>query len=488
MGNRVFLRWFGSTNHKDIGSLYLLTRLSFRITGSSLSRMLRMELTGLGTSRMDGHAFNVVVTRHGIIMIFFFVMPMLIRRFRNWLIPFMMGVPDMAWPRLNNFSFWMLLPASMCLAWGLLQGRVGSRWTIYPPLSALETPMDAMIFSLHLARISSILRAINFLTTLPVLAAGITMILFDRHFNTSFFNVAGGRDPILFQHLFWFFGHPEVYVLILPGFRMLSQVMVWHARMEMYFRYYRMVWSILSIRFLRFIVWAHHMFSIGMDTDSKCYFAAATIVIGIPTRVKIFSWIRHFCTGAVELTVTVIWAILFIWLFTVRGVTGLVLSAASIDLLLHDTYYVVGHFHYVLSMRAVFSLIMRWYFWVYVFTGLRVSEFFSWVFLVGFFISVNVTFLPMHTLRLDGMPRRYITYAGFMSNYNRFCSFRALSSIIFLFIGLAALNPSMSAHFAFTMLALNTDPSFMFGFPSKAHIHMEAPVCAFTTRFHVFGK
>ena len=264
--------------------------------------------------------------------------------------------------------------------------------------------------------------------------------------------------------------------------------MVWHARMEMYFRYYGMVWSILSIRFLRFIVWAHHMFSIRMDTDSKCYFAAATIVIGIPTGVKIFSWIGHFCTGAVELTVTVIWGVLFIWLFTVGRVTGLVLSAASIDLLLHDTYYVVGHFHYVLSMGAVFSLIMGWYFWVYVFTGLGVSEFFSWVFLVRFFIGVNITFLPMHTLRLDGMPRRYITYAGFMSNYNRFCSFRALASIIFLYIGLAALNPSMSSHFAFSMLALNTDPSFMFGFPSKAHIHMEAPVCAFTTRFHVFGK
>ena len=409
----------------------------------------------------------------------------------------------------------MLLPASMCLAWGLLQGRVRSGWTIYPPLSALETPMDAMIFSLHLARISSILRAINFLTTilmnrpkrfsmynlylylycmgvtvfmllttLPVLAAGITMILFDRHFNTSFFNVARGGDPVLFQHLFWFFRHPEVYVLILPGFRMLSQVMVWHARMEMYFGYYRMVWSILSIGFLRFIVWAHHMFSIGMDTDSKCYFAAATIVIRIPTRVKIFSWIGHFCTGSVELTVTVIWRMLFIWLFTLGRVTGLVLSAASIDLLLHDTYYVVGHFHYVLSMRAVFSLIMGWYFWVYVFSGLRVSEFFSWVFLTGFFISVNVTFLPMHTLGLDRMPRRYITYARFMSNYNRFCSFRALSSIIFLFIGLAALNPSMSSHFAFSMLALNTDPSFMFGFPSKAHIHMEAPMMKFTTRHY----
>merc|ERR1712168_455798 len=252
------------------------------------------------------------------------------------------------------------------------------------------------MYNLYLHGYCMIVTVFMLLTTLPVLAAGITMILFDRHFNTSFFNVAGGRDPILFQHLFWFFGHPEVYVLILPGFRMLSQVMVWHARMEMYFRYYRMVWSILSIRFLRFIVWAHHMFSIGMDTDSKCYFAAATIVIGIPTRVKIFSWIGHFCTGAVELTVTVIWAILFIWLFTVRGVTGLVLSAASIDLLLHDTYYVVGHFHYVLSMGAVFSLIMGWYFWVYFLLGLECLSFFLGCFLVRFFIGVNITFLPMH--------------------------------------------------------------------------------------------
>merc|ERR1719229_979454 len=312
----------------------------------------------------------------------------------------------------------------------LFMGGPGSGWTIYPPLSWKEDMyMDVMIFSLHLARLSSIFRVINFLctlwlmgpkrmivynsylfcwammatsfmlvTTLPVLAAAITMLLFDRHFNSAYFNVTRRRDPILFQHLFWFFGHPEVYVLILPRFRMLSQVMVWHARMEMYFRYYRMVWSILSIGFLRFIVWAHHMFSIRMDTDSKCYFAAATIVIGIPTRVKIFSWIRHFCTRAVESTVTVIWAILFIWLFTVRRVTGLVLSAASIDLLLHDTYYVVGHFHYVLSTGAVFSLIMRWYFWVYVFIGLRVSEFFSWVFMTGLFIGVNMTFFPMHTL------------------------------------------------------------------------------------------
>merc|ERR1719209_1111485 len=374
-----------STNHKDIGTLYLLFRLSFGLVRSALSAILRLELNTQGNSTMDGHGYNVVVTGHGLIMIFFFVMPMLIGGFGNWLIPLMVGTPDMAWPRLNNFSFWLLAPSVMCLLHGLFQGGIRSGWTMYVPLSRLESPMDAMIFSLHLAGLSSIFGAINFittmrlfgpkgycvynlhlylwcmgvttfmlLTTLPVLAAAITMVLFDRHFNTCFFNVTRGGDPILFQHLFWFFGHPEVYVLILPGFGMLSQVMVWHAGMEMYFGYYGMVWSILSIGFLRFIVWAHHMFSVRMDTDSKAYFAAATIVIGIPTRVKIFSWIGHFCTGCVELTVTIARGVLFIWLFTLGGVTGLVLSAASIDLLLHDTYYVVRHFHYVLSMGAVF--------------------------------------------------------------------------------------------------------------------------------------
>merc|ERR1712131_450908 len=328
-------RWILSTNHKDIGTLYLMFRLSFRLVGSALSAIVRLELNTQGHSTMDRHRYNVIVTGHRLIMIFFFVMPMLIGGFGNWLIPLMVGTPDMAWPRLNNFSFWLLAPSVMCLLHRLFQRRIGSGWTMYPPLSRNESQMDAMIFSLHLAGLSSIFGAINFittfrlmgpkgyciynlhlylwcmgvttfmlLTTLPVLAAAITMILFDRHFNTSFFNVARRGDPILFQHLFWFFRHPEVYFLILPGFRMLSQVMVWHARMEMYFGYYGMVWSILSIGFLRFIIWAHHMFSIRMDTDSKCYFAAATIVIGIPTRVKIFSWIGHFCTGSVELTVT----------------------------------------------------------------------------------------------------------------------------------------------------------------------------------------
>merc|ERR1712076_332764 len=472
-----------------------------------------MELTGLGTSGMDGHAYNVVVTGHGIIMIFFFVMPMLIGGFRNWLIPFMMRVPDMAWPRLNNFSFWMLLPASMCLAWGLLQGRVRSGWTIYPPLSALETPMDAMIFSLHLARISSILGAINFLTTilmngpkrfsmynlylylycmavtvfmllttLPVLAAGITMILFDRHFNTSFFNVARRGDPILFQHLFWFFGHPEVYVLILPGFGMLSQVMVWHARMEMYFGYYRMVWSILSIGFLGFIVWAHRMFSIGMDTDSKCYFAAATIVIGIPTGVKVFAWIAHYNMVSLDMTIEVLWAYLFIWLFVVGRLTGIVLSAASIDLLLHDAYYVVAHFHYVLSMGAVASLIMGVYFWFPVFIGLSLSRWYAYVFFFSFFLAVNLTFLPMHTLRMRRFPRRYCSYTYGLTNITRLISLGAILSLGSLFIGLNSMNPAITAMMVRCKFVIPADGSFFHGFQSRSHTNMQAP------RLHLYAK
>merc|ERR1719245_855734 len=348
-------RWFMSVNHKDIGSLYILLGLSFGLVGSALSGIIRLELNTMGHSIMDGHGYNVVVTGHGLITIFFFVMPMLIGGFGNWLIPLMMGTPDMAWPRLNNFSFWLLVPSSMCLLHGLFQGGIGSGWTMYPPLSARETPMDAMIFSLHLAGMSSIFGAINFITTmfmngpkgfmfynyylylwcmavttfmlittLPVLAAAITMLLFDRHFNSSFFNVTGGGDPILFQHLFWFFGHPEVYVLILPGFGMLSHVVAFNCGLEKPFGYYGMAWSIITIGILGFMVWAHHMFSVGMDTDSKGYFSAATVVIGLPTGVKVFGWIAHFNMSALELTFEVAWGYFFIWLFTFGPLFSLV--------------------------------------------------------------------------------------------------------------------------------------------------------------------
>merc|ERR1712157_117231 len=475
MGYTFGNRWFMSVNHKDIGSLYILLGLSFGLVGSALSGIIRLELNTMGHSIMDGHGYNVVVTGHGLIMIFFFVMPMLIGGFGNWLIPLMMGTPDMAWPRLNNFSFWLLAPSVMCLLHGLFQGGIGSRWTMYPPLSRNESQMDAMIFSLHLAGLSSIFGAINFittfglmgpkryciynlhlylwcmgvttfmlLTTLPVLAAAITMILFDRHFNSAFFNVTRGGDPILFQHLFWFFRHPEVYVLILPRFGMLSHVLAHNSSMERPFGYYRMVWSILAIGFLRLIVWAHHMFSVGMDTDSKAYFSAATVVIRVPTGVKVFGWGAHLSSASIELTSEVVWAVLFIWLFTLRGVTGVVLSSASIDLLMHDTYYVVAHFHYVLSMGAVASLIMGTYYFFPIFTGVSLPRYYAYVFFVSFFVAVNLTFLPMHTLGMRGFPRRYCSYTYRMTNITRLISLGALLSLRSLFVGLSSMSPSFN--------------------------------------------
>merc|ERR1712174_110705 len=362
------------------------------------------------------------------------------------------------------------------------------------------------IFSLHLAGLSSIFGAINFmttitimgpkrfsiynaylyvvcmlvtvfmlLTTLPVLAAAITMLLFDRHFNTAFFNITGGGDPILFQHLFWFFGHPEVYVLILPGFGMLSHVIAFSAGLEKPFRYYGMFWSVFCIRFIRFLVWAHHMFSVGMDTDSKAYFSAATVVIGVPTGVKVFGWCAHLNSASIELTSEVVWAVLFIWLFTLGGVTGVVLSSASIDLLLHDTYYVVAHFHYVLSMGAVASLIMRVYFWFPVFVGLSLPRYYAYVFFIAFFVAVNLTFLPMHTLGMRRFPRRYCSYTYGMTNITRLISLGALLSLRSLFIGLNSMRPSFNSLMVRTKWVMPGDGSFFHGFQARSHTNLEAP-------------
>merc|ERR1712193_298948 len=395
----------------------------------------------------------------------------------------------------------------MCLLHGLFQRGIRSGWTMYVPLSRMESPMDAMIFSLHLARLSSIFGAINFittmglfgpkgyciynlhlylwcmgvttfmlLTTLPVLAAAITMILFDRHFNSAFFNVTRGGDPILFQHLFWFFRHPEVYVLILPRFGMLSHVLAHNSSMERPFGYYRMVWSILAIGFLRFIVWAHHMFSVGMDTDSKAYFSAATVVIGIPTGVKVFAWLAHFNMTSLELMVEVMWGYLFIWLFTIGRLTGIVLSSASVDLLLHDTYYVVAHFHYVLSMGAVASLVMGVYFWFPVFIGLSLSRWYSYVFFATFFVGVNLTFYPMHILGMRRFPRRYCSYSYGMTNISRAVSFRALASIFFTFVGLHRLNPAFNNLLVHCKYVLPGDTSQFFDFQSKSHTFLEPPL------------
>lgn len=427
-----------------------------------------------GTNFLSSHSYNLIVTGHGVIIVFFFIIPFLIRRFGNWLIPLFSGSADISFPRMNNLSFWLLLPAAFLLIESALIRGARSRWTIYPPLSSGERAIDYVILSLHCARVSSILRSANFLvtmlfnsfkvgsvynirlflwcilvtafmllTTLPVLARCITIILFDRHLNTSYFDSGGGRDAVLFQHLFWFFGHPEVYVLILPGFRMLSHVIEYHCS-RVLLRYVRMVWSIMSIRFLGFVVWAHHMYSVGIDTDSKVYFSTATIIIRIPTGVKIFTWIYNTLLRRVFFTPSLLWVVLFIWLFTIRGVTRIVLSNASVDLILHDTYYVVAHFHYVLSMRATSAVVIGSLFYWSIMTGVFNSEWGVILSSLLFCVGVNRVFFPMHSLRVERIPRRYINYSFLMTSRNKLIGFNLIVTIVSTVILLALLKPSIT--------------------------------------------
>ncbi len=476
-----FARWFYSTNHKDIGTLYLIFAIISGVIGGYLSFMMRLELAAPGIQVFENyHTYNVFVSMHGLIMIFFMVMPAVIGGFGNWFVPLMIGAPDMAFPRMNNLSFWLLPVALICLMIsffvpGSASGNgFGGGWVMYPPLSTTGSPgpaFDFIIIGLLAAGFSSIFGAINFITTilnmrapgmtmhkmplfawsvlvtafllllaLPVLAAALFMLMADRvEGGTAFFDPAAGGDPVMFQHLFWFFGHPEVYIMILPAFGIVSHVVSTFSKKPI-FGYLGMAYAMVAIGVVGFVVWAHHMYTVGMDVNLKAYFLAATMVIAVPTGVKIFSWLATMWGGSIRMTIPMMWANAFIFLFVIGGVTGVVLANAGVDAALHDTYYVVAHFHYVLSMGAVFGIFCGFYYWFGKMSGFMYNKFLAALHFWFFFVGVNLIFFPQHFLGMQGMPRRYVDYPEEFAYFNKISSFGALVTLLgtaFFFIMLA---------------------------------------------------
>ncbi|WP_299364008.1 cytochrome c oxidase subunit 1 [uncultured Paracoccus sp.] len=487
-----FTRWFMSTNHKDIGILYLFTAGLVGLISVSFTVYMRMELQHPGVQYMclegarlfadaatectpNGHLWNVLITYHGVLMMFFVVIPALFGGFGNYFMPLHIGAPDMAFPRLNNLSYWLYVcgvalgVASLLAPGGNSQLGSGVGWVLYPPLSTTESgySMDLAIFAVHVSGASSILGSINIITTflnmrapgmtlfkvplfawsvfitawmillaLPVLAGAITMLLMDRNFGTHFFNPAGGGDPVLYQHILWFFGHPEVYIIIVPGFGIISHVISTFSRKPI-FGYLPMVLAMAAIGVLGFVVWAHHMYTAGMSVTQQAYFMLATMTIAVPTGIKVFSWIATMWGGSIEFRAPMMWAFGFLFLFTVGGVTGVVLAQAPLDRVYHDTYYVVAHFHYVMSLGAVFAIFAGVYYWIGKMSGRQYPEWAGHVHFWMMFIGSNLLFFPQHFLGRQGMPRRYIDYPVEFAYWNNISSIGAyitFASFLF-FIG-----------------------------------------------------
>jgi cytochrome c oxidase subunit 1 len=503
------LSWLETTNHKLVGVMYFYLSLWSGLLGTGFSIIIRLDLSKPGSFFGSGQLYNRTITIHALLIIFFMVMPAIVGGFGNWILPIILAAPDMALPRLNAMRFW-LLPSALFLLLGsfLIDGGSGTRWTLYPPLSTMGhsgISVDMLILSLHLAGVRSILGRINFVATihvlrrnslswetvslfvwcllvtafllllsLPVLAGALTILLFDRNSNTCFFDRGGGGNPLVYQHLFWFFGHPEVYILVLPAFGIISHSCLCLTGKKEVFGSLRMVYAILSIGLIGCIVWAHHIYVVGIDLDSRAYFTAATIIIAVPTGVKVFSWIATLFGSIFNYQPLLFWVTGFIFLFTTGGLTGLVLSNACLDVLLHDTYYVVAHFHYVLSLGAVFGIftgVNLW--WSYLF-GLSLNKLLIRVFYSGIFVGVNITFFPLHFAGLQGFPRKYMDYQDSISVWHVVSSFGSLLRFFSLLLFIYILFESLySFRLVFIDMGSSATPEHVYGGAIGAHTNAQ---------------